>query len=380
MSDTEFMKRLKEDEKSASATLGKLITAALNDKATQKEAAKITGSSQPWPVPPEKKILALYDRVMKKAWGKQKSAYGMFTVGIEVVAPKGKTPFASVTAKYDGENRGGSSHWLKKGETVFRIAEQVYGHDVYANAIWKENPKLLGVDKAFPVPAGYEIRCPRIWVPNWINPPKVAPVAGVKVPAAEMPLPSFTIDVDKSVSKTVTQPCGPFIVIARLEGKIAGEATRPGTMDASVNLKSLEAEMTRDLGGLSSKFTLDIEQKKGNIGFTVVNTEVNGMSFNVDLEPQQGKIKAALGSQAVKGKMGKTEYTAKVSLTLEIQFKPNPAFKPEKVRAPDPEPDAKWDFGKARRMMKSDPTLVPKVSLVLMMATTILLMPVARRR
>lgn len=373
MTDKAFEKALKQDEKAAAATLEKLLTEALNSKETQKEAAKVTGSSQPWPVPPEKNILSLYNKVMKKSWAKAKGSYSQFKVGIEVIAPKGKTPSAKVTCAYEGEWKGGSSHWLKKGETVFKIAETVYGHDVYASAIWEANPKLLGTDKAYPVPAGYEIKCPRVWVPKWINPPKIAVSPDYKIKAVDVPLPSFTVDVDRAVTKEFKAVGPGCIVKGVLELKVAGEATRPGTMDASINLKSLEAEVAKDLGPLGGKFTLDIKGKKGDLELVVVNKAIAGMTFTLALDLLSGSFKAVLGSREISGKLGKTEYKAKVSLTIKGEIILNAQLKPERIREFDPEPKGVIDLKAVKKAAEKDPTLLPKATLVLLMGAAIML-------
>lgn len=324
MSVQQLAKQMETEEKAAAAEIAKAVTEALNSKSTKAEADKINQSSGGWPYAPTSKMLKLYDKVAKASWAKQKSGYSGMKVEIKVEANKGKAPSAKVTAKYDGDWKGGSSVELRAGDTVASIAKREYGYECYAEQVWLHNAKVLGA-KCTQVPAGFGIQLPRIWVPAWKKAPKASFPAGAKSPAVKVLYPTVAVDVEKKGGAKTLIPMGIWMVELSVELTGAFKAQKQGAVGAGFNLRTYQAEVKQAAGPIEAAYKFNLKEKNTELEIQVVNTKWKDLELSTSCTIKEGSFALNFKSKKVskisKGVLIEGELVG----TISVRLWPNPA-------------------------------------------------------
>ena len=326
--------QMKKEEQLHAAEITKRVNKALQAKDTQKKADAATNSSTRTP---PKQVTTVFEAVLEK----EKKKIAKDFAGLKVVLTlsykmEGASWKASVTTKvsYPLEKRGGMTYMVKPGDTLWAIAERVYGSGYYWTVIEKANTAAVSSKGNF-ILAGVPLSIPAIDIvpeksvqPVVIQKPKPAPKPASKR-ARPVATPIVEIDLEKSKSqKTVfKQPGMTVIMTTTLKGSL--KAQKPGILPVSFNLRTYETEIANGAKPFQTSFKLKgFSMDSISIGSNVTGTTwTSKITFTKTLS-----TKLTMAPKPLKFKNKGIVYEGNVGLELEIQMIPDkPKVQPKPV-------------------------------------------------
>lgn len=326
MATNPLASQMKKEEQLFSKELTAKVTKALQAKALQKQLDALTQESSRTP---PKKVQALFDKVLAD---QQKSIAREYSGMKVVIAPsyqmKGPSWIGSavVTVSYPLEKRGGKSHLVKPGDTLWDLAEQYYGSGYYWVEIEKANPAAVACKGDF-ILAGVTLKIPALDIvpANSVQPVIIKKTTGPAKTGAKVARPVATpvveIDLERTKSTQTVMKYPGMTVIYTLHLKGSLKAQKPGTLPASFNLRTYETEIANGAKPFQSSFKI----KANRLDAVSIASNVSGSTWTSKVTfSRTGSAVCSLSPKPVKFKNGGIIYEGNVALELEIRAIPDP--------------------------------------------------------
>lgn len=339
MAKQDLDKIIADAEKECGKELSERFTKAVQDRGVQAKADKETRSSDS-KIP--KDVRAVFDSALSAEMTKVQREYKDVQYSPDMTFKmKGKQWIATVKtdAAFAREKKGGASHKVAQGETVFAIAEQYYGSGAYWPAIEDENPDM--VSKGDFIVCSMGIKVPSVEVVK--NMDLVAEIARPKAsrdadkPAKIVWEPDWEMELG-SPAQTVTQDLGAVIVTITAQFKGKAVVKGKGPIPAGYNVRTGETEI--------KKAWKDMEAAtKFNIGGGIEEISVSSAIFSGKASiklSKDGAFSTSLETPSKSFVVGGRDCEATMSLELSLRVVPKPLKLPEPVKRSTLEQIQEW--------------------------------------
>lgn len=324
---------LKAEEKKISAALEKSINTALAAKDLQK---KVDAATNQCSKTPPKPVLTLYQKVLathEKTVTKTHTGLCLTITPKYVMKGDQWKATATVSASFPLEKRGGGTHEVVPGDTLWAIAKTYYGSGFYWPVIEQANPDQVTSKGNF-ILAGTKLKLPKIDVvaasacqPAVVEKSKTPSKSAAKT-ARPVALPIVEVDLEKasSVQTVVKQPGMTLIYTMTLKGKL--KAQRPGIVQASFNLRTYEAEISNAAKPFATSFVI----KANTIDSISVSNKVSGTNWSAKLSfSKDGAAKLTMSNKFVKFKCKGVQFEGTIAMEMSVRAIPDPLPKPVPV-------------------------------------------------
>lgn len=222
------------------------------------------------------------------------------------------------------EKKGGASHKVSEGETVFAIAEKYYGSGAYWPAIEDANPFI--VSKGNFIVCSMGLKIPSIEVVK--NMALVDSIASPKVskeadkPAKVVWQPDWEMEVSVKQNRATVKLPG---LTVELEIQMKGKATVKGMgpVPAGFNVRSGEAEVKAAWKSLEGSVKFDINKGLTEIG---VSSQFCDGKAAISVT-KDGTFKASIESPPKKFTVGGRDCEATLTIEIAAKLIPDPDLK-----------------------------------------------------
>lgn len=337
MSMKDLEKIIADAEKEIGKDLSERFTKAVQDRSVQSKADKETNSSDK---KCPKEVQAVFDAALSAEMTKVQRDYKDVQYSPDMTFKmKGKQWIASVKtdAALAREKRGGASHVVSEGETVFGIAEKHYGSGAYWPAIEDENPFIVSKGDFIVCTMGLKI--PSIEVVK--NTELVAEIAKPKSskdsdkPAKVVWEPDWELEIGgKPTTTTMKLPGLTVILTAQFKGKATVKGMGP--IPAGFNVKSHETEIKSAWKDMEGSVKFDIAG-----GFTEIGVSSQILNGKAGIKvTKDGSFGASIESPPKKLSLGGRDCEATLSIEITAKLIPDPP--PAKVEKSIGERISEW--------------------------------------
>jgi len=321
MAVKELEKIIADAEKEVGKELSERFTKAVQARDVQAKADKQTTSSDK---KCPKEVQSVFDAALAAEMTKVQREYKDVQYSPDMTTKmKGKQWIAAIKteAAFAREKRGGSSHVVKEGETVFAIAEQYYGSGAYWPAIEEENPFI--VSKGDFIVCSMGIKVPSVEVIK--NTEMVAEIAKPKTskacdkPAKVVWEPDWEMEIGSKPTTTTVRLPGLTVV---LTGQFKGKATVKGMgpVPAGFNVRSRETEVKAAWKDMESSVKFNIGGGMTEIG---VSSQILNGKAGIKIA-KDGSFGASIESPPKKFTVGGRDCEATLSIEITAKLIPDP--------------------------------------------------------
>jgi hypothetical protein len=339
MSLKELEKIIADTEKELGKELSDRFTKAVQARDVQAKADKETNSSDK-KCPRE--VQAVFDAALSAEMTKVQRDYKDVQYSPDMTTKmKGKQWIASVKtdASLAREKRGGASHVVKEGETVFGIAEKHYGSGAYWPAIEDENPFI--VSKGDFIVCSMGLKIPSVDVVK--NTELVAEIAKPKAskdsdkPAMVVWEPDWELEIGgKPTTVTHKLPGLTVVLTAQFKGK--GTVKGMGPIPAGFNVRSHESEIKAAWKDMEGSVKFDI-----NGGLTEVGASSALFNGKAGIKvTNDGSFGASIECPPKKFSLGGRDCEVTLSIEISAKLIPDPPPRTAPVTEPVGERVRQW--------------------------------------
>lgn len=333
MPNSPFAAQIEKEEVLYTKEITAALTKAIRAKDVQKKADALT--SQSTRTPP-KEVKAVFEKALNAALKKIATRYRGLQIDVSPgYTMKGSQWIADVfcTVKYPMQTAGGGTRIVKPGETLWSIAEEVYGAGGYWTVLADANKAGVKSNGDF-ILAGYPLTLPKILVvsqhsiaPRIIDTQKPGKDSKKKARPVAYPTLEYDLEQGMSIPTIIKASGGTLIITTTFKGSLKG--SKAGIIPGGFNLRTFEAEVK-----VAGKyFESSIKIKKSGVSEVVLASNVAGQVWKTSVSfTSTGSFKGTISPRPVKFKCKGIDFEGNVGFEIELRFIPDPPK--VKVRAP----------------------------------------------
>lgn len=337
MATNPFLDAWAKEEKKRSDALTASINKALSASSFLSKVDKATKEKPNTPKPPSD-ISKLFDKALSAAVKAGTRTYGGMSVDTEMTYKVEKDKWratAKADAKFIKKKISSKTVTVKKGDTLFKLAESHYGDGIYYPVIADANPKQVKFKGDFIV-VHSQLTLPAMDVLDkkaetaWMTSSIKGDLTKYKEQKGnEICLPSIDFDLSKSKPLHLSVNTG-FCVVkitVTLTGTVSG--FKDGVIKNKFSESGYAAEMSKELNKYT---TVDVGLVKGKPEGTL-STGLTGSlgSFKIAISNDL-KATASVSSKKVTKKVGNYTFEGNVGATVSLDYQCVPGDLPPGVR------------------------------------------------
>lgn len=316
-------KKLDEELRRLCAEAALATNVAVSDRQFLKAVPQKTNASSVARLPPEPVLSMFRERLARVAADFRKRNGGSTVIWDERFKMDGRQWRLTVEARVTMKTKvkGGSSYTIRKGDTLWKIAETAYGAGAYWPEVEAANRGLVKAGGKF-ILAGVTISLPKVIVPQRGAAPAIFDARRdlrASAPAMGVAIPDLTVSFapKRVFRKEIPGPDCTLVVEFDVEGGLT--ASNSSEMPIGFDLSKYEAELKSEVEGLATSITLDAKSIRSiALSSSWGRAGSLAMRWNDD-----GSIAGEL-VQTVRGrKVGGATVSGSVTYRLTVKFVPN---------------------------------------------------------
>lgn len=322
MARNPFAQQMAAEERVLKRSLANQLTKCLRDKKVQSKADKETHSSTRTP---PRKVIVVFEKALNSQLRPVRRRYSNMHIRCHVeYALDGTSWIATVLAdvRFNLQVRGGASHVLRRGESLWSLAEYYYSEGAYWMEIQRENRRALN---AFGdcLPCGIGLRVPQLLVACDLSQTRTLsrmsrPTREARASARDLDIPYPEVSYPFSGEKVHSaEQCIDGLTVkteVKINGSIKGKIK--GSMPIGVDLKAYSAKVKNRIGRVTSAFSIDY---RGNGSVSISNRILrSNYTLNTKLK-SNGSIGVSLSPRPIKVMIDDVEIVALIGFEVSIQ-------------------------------------------------------------
>ena len=299
------------------------VDKALADRGLRKAADGLTRACPVNPRKPPSDIQKLFEDAADKALSplRRENAAAVFTARLSFEFRKTAwTCSGRVDVVVQTEQRGGSRHVVRKGDTLWAIAEKTYGDGVYAGEVAKANARV--VPKPDLLLVGVTLDLPRLPVVRKGALPElkalVASPSLFQSSSCAVAIPALSVEFGMGPPTTVIVPSPQvaFKIMFSAKGTLTYE--RDCIMPIGYTLSKDKAEVGAMLGKVGASFSVD----KASVKSVTFSSTLGAWTVSLTPNPKKMAFTGAIKSSIRPTKVRDGKVSGDVAIEVEVRVMP----------------------------------------------------------